>query len=241
MESVCESTADLPITEEVKKESVLWCITAHYGGFARDELQLKQFLQVLSQCLKTEKSSKNPVRVEKLDVLDVDSFAKSLPILSILEFCGYRERKDTQRPIDEVPRNLTLSSSLADNKMTLTQIHNMVPTEIYLENQKNIDWFLREEIRIFNAAVACIFGVLEDCLQCRVHSNFQTMQYSIFCIINDKVPSTFPHPHRSSSLRSLLSCMTRRRDCFQSWLERGPPMCHDVSLYSEILPQGLAL
>lgn len=235
MESVCESTADLPITEEVKKESVLWCITAHYGGFARDELQLKQFLQVFSQCLKTEKSSKNPVRVEKLDVLDVDSFAKSLPILSILEFCGYRERKDTQRPIDEVPRNLTLSASLADNKMTiLTQIHNMVPTEIYLENQKNIDWFLREEIRIFNAAVACIFGVLEDCLQCRVHSNFQTMQYSIFCIINDKVPSTFPHPHRSSSLRSLLSCMTRRRDCFQSWLERGPPMCHDVSLYSDI-------
>ena len=168
----------------------------------------------------------------KPEVLDADAFIKSLPISSILELCGFIERKDSEKHVSIIP--LDLKPSIASLHSKILQIQAMVPAEILCENGTSIDWFLRAEIRDFNAEVASINGILENCLTFQVYSNFKAIQSSIYCIIQDEVPPDLPHPRSSSSLRSFLSGLTRKRNYFQAWLQGGPPICHDISLYNDI-------
>jgi hypothetical protein len=171
-------------------------------------------------------------RVEKLDILDVDSFVKGLSTSSILEFYGYCEGNKSCLGSDIL--NQSSQALTGSDLRRLMQIQAMVPEEILL-NEKGVDWFLKAEVRIFNAEIASIIGVFQECLQCRVNSDFKTMYHSIKCIIHDKVPPIFPRQSQgSSSLRSLLTGLARKRNYFQEWLKGGPPMCHDVSMYYDI-------
>jgi hypothetical protein len=134
--------------------------------------------------------------------------------------------------MDGFPINLKPLAFSANSK--LIQIQSIVPVEISLENERHTDWFLRAEIRNYNTEVAYINGALQDCLQCRIYKDFTTIQSLICFIIHDQVPPTFPHSRKGSSLSSLLWGLTKKRNYFQAWLEGGPPICHDISLYDDI-------
>jgi len=115
------------------------------------------------------------------------------------------------------------------------QIQAMVPKEIELQDINDVDWFLNAEIRMYNADVASILGMLEDGLQGRAHNSSGALHVSSNCIMSDRVPPNFHYDSNSNfPLTTLLSELNRKRSYFQEWLARGPPKCHDISVYYDV-------
>jgi hypothetical protein len=229
LETLLASLVGSEMTEADENRSIMLAITAHYGGTARDDIELKRFLQVFNRCLQIETLSKHPVWNEKPDI---DAFVKSLPTLAMLEFCGYRENKEFQTE-SAVLQNFQVFTSAAAREVVAIQ--SIVPAVIFVKNEAGIDWFLRTEIGHYNAEIAAIKCILEDCLHCRPQTDLQAMQSVISFITQDQVPSSFPHrPPAGSSLRAYLSMLTRKRSYFLAWSQNGPPLCHDISVYYDV-------
>jgi hypothetical protein len=232
IETSLASVVDSSMTEEDENRLISWAVTAHYGGIARDEIQLKRFLQVLHWSLQIDNVFKHSFWTDKPDI---DSFIKSLPTLAVLEFCGHRESKEFQivTTLHQKPQILT---SAAAREVAAIQL--MVPAVILQKDygEKKIDWFLGTEIGIYNAEVAAITCIVGDCLQCRAETDFKDMQSSIVFITQDKLPPNFPHQSQAShnSLRAYLSKLTSKRNYYLTWAQHGPPVCHDISVYYDV-------
>jgi hypothetical protein len=239
LEFLCASAADESLSQVDEHQIIMWAVSTHYEEYARDKIQLEQIMQLFRNCLQVEITQSNLARAEKFDILNIETFVEDLSTSTILEFSGLRKRNAAfPGPNIFCEHVRQLNGSTID---MIRQIQTLIPAKIILGNKKrkgsgiDVEWFLKAEVRIYNADIASITAVFEECLRFRVDIDFKAIHNSIACIMQDRVPPNFPNQlQESSSLRSLLHGLTRKRTYFQDWLNGGPPKCHDVSMYYDM-------